>query len=261
MAGHDDWDSHWERYATAASRNPAQQMRHALVTKLLLRESRAAARRVLDLGSGQGDLLAKLHARLPQAELAGFELSASGVELSRRKVPAARFVVADLFRPPEALRAFHGWATDAVCSEVLEHVDSPEDFLRAAKTYLADGAQLIVTVPGGPISAFDRHIGHRRHFTAESLRGVLERAGFEVERVYRSGFPFFNLYRCVVIARGEKLADDGASRAALAAWTAGVLLAAFNGLFRLNLMSSPFGWQMVAVARRREPIPPEPVTS
>jgi SAM-dependent methyltransferase len=250
MAEHDDWDSHWERYASAASRNPAQRMRHALVARLLTRGLDASRSRILDLGSGQGDLLARLRVLLPDAELLGFELSASGVELSRKKVPGARFVVADLFQPPAGLAAQAGWATDAVCSEVLEHVDSPADFLRAARPYIGDGARLIVTVPGGPMSAFDRHIGHRRHFTRESIRSVLESAGFAVERVYLSGFPFFNLYRCVVIARGEKLAADGANQGRFATWLAGVLLTGFNGLFRLNLADSPFGWQVIAVARK-----------
>ena len=43
--------------------------------------------RVLDFGSGQGDLFVKLRPVLPAAELAGFELSESGVAISRRKVP------------------------------------------------------------------------------------------------------------------------------------------------------------------------------
>lgn len=250
MAEHDDWDSHWERYASAASRNPAQRMRHLLICRLLTRKLHISSPRILDLGSGQGDLLARLRTVLPTAELCGFELSASGVEMSRKKVPGATFVAADLFHPPAELAAHAGWATDAVCAEVLEHVDSPVDFLRAARPYLADGARLIVTVPGGPMSAFDRHIGHRQHFTRESIRAVLEGAGFAVERVYLSGFPFFNLYRCVVIARGEKLAADGASQGAFATWLAGVLLTIFNGLFRLNLRHSPFGWQVIAVARK-----------
>ena len=29
MADHDNWDTHWDRYAASASLNPAQQMRHA----------------------------------------------------------------------------------------------------------------------------------------------------------------------------------------------------------------------------------------
>jgi len=250
MPEHDNWDSHWDQYAAAASQNPAQQMRHDLIVRLLRQDAGSLAR-VLDLGSGQGDLLVKLQATVPPAGLLGFELSASGVAISQRKVPGARFLVVDLFRPPEEAKAFAGWATAAVCSEVLEHVDSPVDFLQAARPYLADGARLVVTVPGGPMSAFDRHIGHRQHFTRESIARVLADAGFVVERVRLSGFPFFNLYRGVVIARGEKLAEDvNAGQSGFAAWLAGAVMAAFRVLFRLNLADSPFGWQVVAVARK-----------
>ena len=59
MAEHDNWDSHWEHYADAASKNPAQQMRHRLIAKLLEQGS-AREMRILDIGSGQGDLLVKL---------------------------------------------------------------------------------------------------------------------------------------------------------------------------------------------------------
>jgi SAM-dependent methyltransferase len=250
MAEQDNWDDHWAHYAAAASRNPAQRMRHDIIVKLLGQDS-GPGRRVLDIGSGQGDLLVKLHQTQPGAELLGFELSASGVELSRRKLPAAKFVVADLFQPPAELSAYAGWGTAAVCSEVLEHVDSPVDFLKAARAYLADQARLIVTVPGGPMSAFDRHIGHRQHFTRQSISRCLEEAGFAVERVYLSGFPFFNLYRCVVIARGESLADDvTAGERGFTARLADGVMAVFRLLFRLNLPNSPFGWQVVAIARK-----------
>lgn len=247
----DDWDAHWGHYAAAASRNPAQQMRHALIAKLLQRGSEGRAAQVLDIGSGQGDLMVKLRPLLPQAKLLGFELSASGVQISQKKVPDATFLVADLFRPPAELQDYLGWATDAVCSEVLEHVDAPAAFLRTARPYLADDARLIVTVPGGPMSDFDRHIGHRQHFTRDLVSGVLKEAGFKVERVYLSGFPFFNLYRGVVIARGKKLASDvDAGQVGFSAWLANMVMMVFRGLFRLNLMDSRFGWQVVAVARK-----------
>jgi SAM-dependent methyltransferase len=250
MPEQDNWDRHWAQYAAAASRNPAQRMRHDIIVQLLRRTS-GPRPRILDIGSGQGDLLVKLHRVLPQAELLGFELSASGVELSRQKLPVAKFLVADLFQPPETLATFAGWGTVAVCSEVLEHVDSPVDFLKAARIYLADEARLVVTVPGGPMSAFDRHIGHRQHFTRQSIARYLGEAGFEVERVYLSGFPFFNLYRCVVIARGESLAEDvSAGEGGFSARLADGVMAFFRILFRLNLLNSPFGWQVVAVARK-----------
>src|SRR5690606_32387947 len=143
------------------------------------------------------------------------------------------------------------WATHAVCSEVLEHVDDPAAFLREARRLLAEDARLVVTVPGGPMSAFDRHIGHRQHFTRASIRRVLEGAGFEVERTWLSGFPFFNLYRLTVIARGERLVRDVESggRGPTSRLADGVM-AAFRGVFRLNLGDSRFGWQVVALARK-----------
>jgi 2-polyprenyl-3-methyl-5-hydroxy-6-metoxy-1,4-benzoquinol methylase len=249
--GHDNWDSHWNRYAEAARLNPAQQMRYRVVSRLLRANARADAR-VLDIGSGQGDLLEILRSQLPHAELAGFELSESGVAISRRKVPDARFEVADLFTPPPQLTPFNAWATDAICSEVLEHVDAPTEFLRAAATYLQPGARLVVTVPGGPMSAFDHHIGHRRHFTRESITETMTAAGFSVDEVYLAGFPFFNLYRLVVIARGKRLATDvDAGQAGASGVIARMAMAVFRALFRLNLMNSPFGWQVVAVGRKK----------
>jgi len=253
MPDHDNWDIHWDRYAASASQNPAQQMRHAIIAKLLAQGPGLDgwSAHVLDLGSGQGDLMVKLRGEFPEAQLLGFELSASGVEISGRKVPDATFVVADLFQPPPAVKSYAGWATDAVCSEVLEHVDSPAAFLQAVRPYLADNARLIVTVPGGPMSAFDRHIGHRRHFTRESIGAVLKASGFTVKRVYLSGFPFFNLYRAMVIARGARLADDvDSTKQGLSTRLANAMMAVFRILFRFNLLSSPFGWQVVAVARK-----------
>lgn len=251
MAEPDNWDEHWGHYAAAASRNPAQQMRHDLVERLLLRDEPRPCR-LLDIGSGQGDMLARLQHRLSETELAGFELSANGVELSRRKVPAGKFVVVDLFQPPVEAEVFAGWADAAVCAEVLEHVDSPVDFLKAARAYLANDARLVVTVPGGPMSAFDRHIGHRQHFTRDSITRVLHEAGFTVDRVYLSGFPFFNLYRGVVIMRGEKLAGDvQAGPRGISSMFAAAVMGVFRGLFKLNLRHFPLGWQVVAVARKR----------
>jgi len=207
--------------------------------------------RVLDLGSGQGDLVVKLQPLLPNARFVGAELSESGVAISQRKMPGATFLVADLFQPPAALNEFAGWATHAVCSEVLEHVDDPVAFLKRALTYLAPNARLIVTVPGGPMSAFDRHIGHRQHFDRRKIRVMLEQAGYSVDRVYLSGFPFFNLYRLLVIARGKRLAQDVESKpGGTSSGLARFAMKLFGVLFHANLLDSPFGWQVIATVRK-----------
>jgi SAM-dependent methyltransferase len=137
---------------------------------------------------------------------------------------------------------------------VLEHVDDPLAFLKRVRTYLAPGGRLIITVPGGPMSAFDRHIGHRQHFDRQKIRSLLEKAAYSVERTYLAGFPFFNLYRLLVIARGRRLAKDVETKSAgMSPSLARFVMKVFRILFHANLLDSPFGWQVVATARKDSP--------
>jgi SAM-dependent methyltransferase len=251
-ASGDDWDRHWDAYSAAAEANPAQRYRRRLALSLLERDG--TPRRLVDVGCGQGDLLRDAARRWPTASLLGIEPSEVGVAESRKKAPDARFLAGDLTAEPGGIpEDLHGWATHAVCSEVLEHVDEPVALLAAARGLMADGCRLVVTVPGGRMSAFDRRIGHRRHYTPELLARTLADAGYEVEWASGAGFPFFNLYRAVVIARGERLADDVASaetggRPSAAARAA---MLAFRPLLRLTIPRSPWGAQIVGVARAR----------
>jgi SAM-dependent methyltransferase len=245
---HDDWDKHWDEYADTAASNPAQRFRRRLILKLL--RLGEGPNRVLDIGCGQGDLIADLHAAHPDAELCGVDYSQWGVDIAAKKVPGARFFSRDLLQsssPPEGLG---GWATHAVCSEVLEHVDDPETLMRNVRGYLAPGCRLVVTVPGGPMSAFDRHIGHRRHFSPALLGRILERAGYEVEKATGAGFPQFNLYRLVIIQRGKRLVHEVSStNSGLSAAAARAAMVVFRGFFRLGTIQTTWGWQVMAVAR------------
>lgn len=250
-AGRDDWSEHWQSYANSASENPAQSMRHRLILSAISRTLEKVGL-LLDIGSGQGDFLRRAADCHIAGQLVGLELSETGVAISTAKVPEAAFIRADVFDPPPALREYEGRADVAVCSEVIEHVDSPADFLRALRNYLKPGGWLIVTVPGGPMSAFDRHIGHRRHFDAKSIADALKSAGFSVETVQLAGFPFFNLYRFTIILRGKKLIDDvkvGATHKRPNP-IAVLVMRAFRFLFHFNVNDSPFGWQVIALARR-----------
>jgi SAM-dependent methyltransferase len=240
----DDWDRHWVSYAESAALNPAQDYRRRLILSLLSADG--PPKRVLDIGAGTGDLARTLRESFPDAEIGGIDVSAAGLELARQKVPSARFVVRDLLEEEEVPPDLQGWATHAVCSEVLEHVDDPVRLLVNAIPYLGPGCRLVVTVPGGPISAFDRHIGHRRHFRPSEVRQVLEQAGFEVDKALGAGFPLYNLYRLAVILRGRRLIEDAKSGGGAASRLA---MRVFQLLFRLNVDSSRWGWQSVASAR------------
>jgi SAM-dependent methyltransferase len=259
-AGRDEWDRHWALYGEPAEGNPANNYRHRLVMKLIGHPGPGDT--ILDIGSGQGELALLLQKAFPGATVRGVEYSAEGVHRAQSAAAAAglavEFFQRDLLAPAPAPVSpdDRGRASFAVCSEVLEHVDDPALLLRHASEYLAPGCRIVVTVPGGPRSAFDRHIGHRQHFDPASLRRLLGGAGFDVEYVARAGFPFFNLYRMAVIARGRRLiADLERPPAEGGAATQGAVLAFFDRAFRLNVASSPFGWQMVAVGRLTAPGP------
>jgi trans-aconitate methyltransferase len=246
----DDWDRHWDDYSQCAQDNPALDYRRRVIFSLLKIKGNGQGIRLLDVGSGQGDMAAAVIEKYPCAEVLGLELSHSGVETSRKKVPGARFVQRNLLEDVSPRPEYVNWATHAVCSEVIEHVDDPVRLLRRAREYMHEDCVLVVTAPGGPMSAFDRHIGHRKHYRPEEIKTVLREAGYTSVDASQAGFPFFNLYRSLVVLRGKKIIDDAASRGNRpASFPARIAMAAFHPLFHLNFDSSPWGWQMTGKAR------------
>src|SRR5438132_7393987 len=74
----DDWDAHWRQYDEATDQNPAALFRRRVIERAL--GSNTGVRRILDIGSGQGDLAASLAKRHPGAALLGLEYSQRGVD-------------------------------------------------------------------------------------------------------------------------------------------------------------------------------------
>jgi SAM-dependent methyltransferase len=68
--------------------------------------------------------------------------------------------------------------------DVLEHLDDDLGHLRRVHDLLVPGGRLYLTVPKHPglWSGHDEESGHRRRYTAASLRAVVTEAGFTVER-------------------------------------------------------------------------------
>ena len=241
----DDWDRHWEEFAAESSANPAVAYR----ARLLVRMLGPSPQRLLDIGVGVGDFLALASETWPDADLAGVDISASGVALVGERVPAATLRVADLTSADAAPDGLSAWASHAVCSEVLEHVDDPVALLANSRAMMAPRCRLVVTVPSGKMTAFDHHIGHRRHYTPELLAAQLSAGGFLVDEVLRAGFPFFNLYRLAVRIQGERLIDQAGGEGGEPSAAVRAAMAVFDRLFRLNLTRSRWGLQLVALAR------------
>jgi SAM-dependent methyltransferase len=240
----DDWDQHWRDFASAAEKGPAHEFRRQTILRLLDIPAIGQPISLLEIGSGTGEFAETFLSRYPKAEFVGLELSEVGVGIASRRVPSARFIQRNLLLSPCPEEPPSPRANVAVCSEVLEHLDDPALLLRNSTAYMAPNCRLVVTVPGGPQSAFDRHIGHRKHYSPKELKALLGAAGFEVEAVYGAGFPFFNLYRATIILRGNKLREDVSGPPSFLI-RAGAAL--FGVLLRWHLMR--WGWQTIAVAR------------
>ncbi|WP_159107302.1 class I SAM-dependent methyltransferase [Azospirillum sp. B4] len=243
----DDWDRLWTDYGSARAANPSSAFRTRLIEADLAATGLGPHSRLLDIGCGIGLTLMDLASRFPGTALAGVDASAIAIAAGQARLADAHLLVCDLQGNAEELAPLSGWATHAICSEVLEHVDAPGTLLRHARSAIAPGGVLLVTVPAGPRTAYDRHIGHRRHYSRQDLRELLKEAGFEVERVRASGWPFFNLYKLLITLRGRRLIDDLRGKPSTLA-RAGITL--FRHLFRLQPAWSHGGWQLVAIARR-----------
>jgi SAM-dependent methyltransferase len=240
----DDWNRHWTDFGAASEAGPTPKYRRRLIFRLLRGIPKDDSVRMLEIGSGMGEFAEEFCGRFPRSKFLGLELSAVGVEVSNRRRLSARFLQRDLLQAPSSDAELDFGATDALCTEVLEHLDIPGVLLQNAATYMSPGCRLIATVPGGPMNAFYRHIGHRRHYSPGELKDLLEASGFAVDRTYAAGFPFFNVFRLFMTWRGDRFIQTVSGTPSLLVRVAGKV---FEVLFRLNLMR--WGWQTIAVAR------------
>jgi 2-polyprenyl-3-methyl-5-hydroxy-6-metoxy-1,4-benzoquinol methylase len=240
----DNWDNHWTDYLDSGLKiNPASDWRFRMVFHAL-KDSEPGSH-ILDIGCGTGELVKYLSDRNEEWQFLGIDISLRGLQHAKGLSPRAQFLQCDLQRTTPQTPEYKRWADVAVCSEVLEHVDNPHLLLINAKEMMKPGGLLLITVPSGSISDFDRHIGHRQHFSSAELSQVIRRAGLNVEVIRNVGFPFFDLYRKLVLLRGQKLIKEVSqgkiSRpAAVALWV-------FKFLLRLNLDFLNRGDQLFAI--------------
>ncbi len=228
---------------------------------------RAGTRRVLDIGCGSGQFLARV-ARGGH-EIHGTELSAATGRRASR-VPGLHLHLGEL-----RAESFPGGFFDLISIwHVLEHLPDPDRILSLCHEWLGDGGALLVAVPnvdswqarlfGGAWLHLDppRHL---HHFGRESLQGTLARAGFRIERIgtlsweqnlygvlqsamNAIGFPRDEFYEALkgnrALARSPRLLVELVLMAALA--PAAVLFTALEALFGS-------GGALECVARRVEP--------
>lgn len=251
------YDDVWRSYGHLDAHSPAAFHRRRLVVELAKRAA-PGARRLLDAGCGQGELLAELARAFAGARVDGADVSEQSLADTRDKSPGHELFRLDLaetsFDSAQAERL--GVYDLVVCSEVIEHIPDHERAVENLRKLVAPGGAVVVTVPGGKMSRFDELIGHQRHYRPATLKKLLRDAGFDVERVLAWGFPFHNLYRTAVrVASRATMSGPPKPEAGGKSGLSQVLGHAYSlfgrglkPLFYLN--ASRFGEQLLCVARK-----------
>ena len=143
--------------------------------------------RVLDLGCGEGSFAAALAGAGAQVTMA--DVARGALQRAVRAAPDAEAV---LIIEDEPLPFAEGAFDVAWCGETLEHVADAIGLATELRRVLRPGGTLLVTTPnqprlgvalealaGRPLEErLDPRADHLRFFTARTLRGLLEGAGF-----------------------------------------------------------------------------------
>ena len=254
-ASRDDWDAHWDHYAESAggkSRATDAARDHRAIA--LRQDAGKGAMRIFDLGSGQGDLVAETRNRCCRMRsFVGAELSESGVEISRRKVPGR-----DVFRgryfstaggtelnlPVGRRTRFvpKSWSTSTIRWNSCE---KPANLSGAGRAFDRDSSWRTDVGFRSPHRSSPAFRPPENLFDARAGR-LLGRTDLSC-RVSR--FLIFTGFLSSPAAK--RLAQDVESKpGAASSGLAGFAMKVFRVLFHANLLDSPFGWQVIATARK-----------
>lgn len=222
---------------TEYDREPAGLKRLDFVVESIERHTGSgdANHTVLDIGCGNGNI------SIPLASLGykvlGIDTDAASIEYAKKRnvFPNASFKTTDIAEL-EADEKFDA----IICSEVLEHLDDPQETLLSIKKMLTPDGPLIVTIPNGygsfglmellvrglrkigfarPIDSLRRlvhqeygHVQssdssayHTKNFTIGDIKKLLNQTGFEISKTSHSNVFFGTPPFYLPFKRGSEL--------------------------------------------------------
>lgn len=157
------------------------------------RFSRHFGERVLEIGSGIGNLVAEILKNKEVKEVVATDRSPESLKILRDRFqpdPRVSCVAWDLGLDPPPELGEHTFDT-ILCSNVLEHIDRHGEALSSMARLLAPGGRLLLLVPAHPFlyCKLDEKLGHFRRYRRAELTRLLKDAGFQVEQVKNHNFP------------------------------------------------------------------------
>jgi len=140
--------------------------------------------RVLEVGAGIGNLTRGL---LPRDLYTATDVNPHYLDYLRNYAEAKPYLEVrrlDL-TSREDFAPLAGRYDTVVCLNVLEHVDDEASALQNVRSALEPGGRVIILVPQGPalFGTLDEVLGHKRRYTREGLRAVIEAQGFRIDQL------------------------------------------------------------------------------
>lgn len=173
------------------------------------------ASRVLDIGSGNGELCQTLHQEMA-IDAVGIEYDADGCRIAREKFPNIPFYNVSVYDDPSGLLEKEKPFDVVVSTEVIEHLFYPAELVRFSASVSVPGARLILTTPYhgylknlalSLTNMWDHHLdplwdgGHIKFWSRKTITALLERNGYEVEWFGGVGRVRWLWMSMVVVAR------------------------------------------------------------
>jgi 2-polyprenyl-3-methyl-5-hydroxy-6-metoxy-1,4-benzoquinol methylase len=199
--------------------------------------------RIVEAGAGIGTVSELLIRQARPKEILLIEPAGNNIGVLQRR-----------FDDDSRVRVYHGYLEDigadfqadtVVAVNVLEHVEHPAQFLRAAHETLAPGGALLLLVPALPVlyGSLDKAFDHYRRYTRAELRRALRETGFEIEKLYYLNFVGVAAW----FAAGRLLGRTTLGRSQVRFYDRWVI----PWLRRLeSLVHPPLGQSLLAVARK-----------
>lgn len=125
-------------------RNPFIQFVERKRAKVILEQLNLAEKNknILDLGCGDGYLLEKLH-----DNSVGLDISFTAIKNIEKRLVNKKIVIGDA----ECLPFKTGSLNKIVCSEVLEHVETPDKVLNEIDRIISNKGEIVLTIPNEPL--------------------------------------------------------------------------------------------------------------
>lgn len=148
----------------------------------------AIGERVLEVGSGIGNIVSELLARKQVRAVVATDLSASSLATLRDRLGNDERLTTEVWNaedPPPASLTNDKFDT-IICSNVLEHIEDHEKAVVHMRQLLKPDGKLVILVPANPAiySGLDEDLGHFRRYTQAELTRVLKAGGYTVEKVF-----------------------------------------------------------------------------